>query len=321
MRFARPLAHLAACAWLLIVLLACCTSREVMQSGIVPFSEPLAPPTSHGSGDLYAGASGLTYLEPSDEGAELGHYVPAGQINLVGSLRPIAGLVLRPVGLLAVPSGASPISSGLLPAPTAPSFGGGIDVGYTWGDEDVPYLVHPHVGVLVTGIAMTVQDPSAGAQPFARVGWMAVIEGGVDVGYWVTPELLVLGSIDVRNGPRVERSVVACDGDEPPYTGFGDFTLNGRVSAELEITRGFGVVAGVGFPVIGSPFTSYPIVSLGLRGTFGDARQGFRRSRAGAREPTPDEEAAAEARERGGADALTPPAPDGAIWAADESAG
>ncbi|MDQ3031757.1 MAG: hypothetical protein M3Y87_05015 [Myxococcota bacterium] len=94
-----------------------------------------------------------------------------------------------------------------------------------------------------------------------------------------------------------------------------------RVSAELEITRGFGVVAGVGFPVIGSPFTSYPILSLGLRGTFGDARQGFRRARAEAHETTPEEEEAAETRGRERADDLAPPPPDGAIWSADESAG
>ncbi len=259
----------------MLALQACCSVRTVQQSGLVAFPEPIPPPSSHGAGDVYVGGSALTQVEGSDTTPGFGHYVPRGQLNLAASLRPIAGLTIRPLGLVALPSGAVPLESVSLDQPDAPSFMLGVDVGYTIGDEDEPLMLRVHGGTGAMGIAMRVEDP-IGAPESSTLGWMAVLIGGVDVGMWVTPWMLVAASVDARNTPSVPNAVTACTNVDPPFTEFGMFTLNARASVEFEVTSGIGVVAGVGFPLFGSPYASYPIVSLGLRGSFGDARRGLR---------------------------------------------
>lgn len=296
----------------LLILVGCCTTREVVQSGIVPFAEPLPPPSSHGSGDIYAGGSGLIYLEPSGSGTELGHYVAAGQLQVAGSLRPIAGFQLRPVGMVAIAEGASPVGPGLIERPSAPTFGAGVDLGYTFGDEDDWYLVRPHMGGMVSGIAMGWQDPAGGNSVFGT-GWTGIVEGGIDLGWWATGELLIIGSLDARNAPVVPRSVIAgCE--SPPFTRFGELSMSARIGVEVEPVRGFGLFAGLSFPVFGSPYVAYPSLAIGVRTTFGDARQGFRRSRI---EPAdaPDLEAETDHQPREDTlDAVMPPAPNGAVW-------
>lgn len=293
----RTAASIAAGGWLVLVLLACCTSRQVMQAGLVPFAEPMPPPSSHGSSDIVASASGLTFLEPDEAPRNLGHYVPASQVHLAAMLRPIPGLMIRPMGMLAIPTGASPLQTGLLAGPTAPSFGLGVDIGYVFGDEREPFLVRPHVGAMFAGLATQISDPG-GTPAYSDLAVMGVVEGGLDLGYWVTPWLLVMGSVDLRNGPTLPASAEASScGQGPPFVAFGDVAVTPRISAEVEVQRGFGIFAGVAVPALGSPYASYPIVSVGLRASFGEGMRGMRRQRTpSGRESTPEEEAEAERR-------------------------
>jgi hypothetical protein len=272
----------------LLALLGCCNARTLTQSGLVPFSEPDPPPTSHGSADVYAAGSGLTHLDATGA-ATSGDYVPAGQLHVGAMFRPVGGLMIRPMGMLAFADGAGSVGTGStlgaagapgvrLDAPSTQSFALGFDVGYMLGDESRDYVFRPHVGVSALGIGARVSDPAT--SPFtSELGWMAVIAGGLDLGTWVTPWLLLMGSVDLRNMPDLPSSVTACVGQTPPFVSFGAFTVTTRVSAEVEITDGFSVFAGVAFPTYGSTYSAYPIVTGGVRGSFGDGRLGLVRHR------------------------------------------
>lgn len=264
--------------WLLLLALACCTSRAVLQSGVVPLSEPAPPPTSHGGGDLYAAASGLTFMEPTEE-LNAGHYVPAAQLNLAGTFRPHRGITLRPMAVMALPTNATPLDPNGIENPNRLSVSGGLDFGYVFGSERTAYMVRPHVGVALLGVAMLIQDP-AGTFSYPDIGWMAIVEGGLDGGYWVTPWLLIQGGVDVRNAPRVPAVVAACYGDDPPFVDWGAFALNVRVAAEVEIDHTASIVAAVSVPAVGNPYEPYPILTLGVRGILGEApqRQHFERN-------------------------------------------
>lgn len=268
--------------------LGCCNARTVTQSGLVPFSEPDPPPSSHGSGDVYASGSGMTRLDATGS-ATSGDFVPAGQLHIGGMFRPVGGLTIRPMGMLAFSSGAGSVGTGTtmgstgmpgvsLDGPRTQSFALGLEFGYVLGDEAREYLVRPHIGVSALGIGAQVSDP-IGSGSSSMLGWMAVVAGGLDLGYWLTPWLLVIGSVDVRNMPDLPSSVSTCIGDDPPYVNFGNLTVTTRVSAEVEIVPGFGVFGGIAFPTYGSPYASYPILTGGVRGSFGDGRTGMRRTR------------------------------------------
>jgi hypothetical protein len=272
----------------ILLALGCCNSRTVTQSGLVPFSEPDPPPSSHGSGDVYASGSGLTRMDATGS-ATSGDYVPAGQLHIGGMFRPAYGLTIRPMGMLAFSSGAGSVGTGAtmattglpsvpLDAPTSQSFAIGVELGYVLGDEGHEYLVRPHIGVSALAIGAQVSDP-VGTASSSMLGWMGVVAGGLDLGYWLTPWLLVMGSVDLRNMPELPSSVTTCFGNDPPYVNFGNLTITTRISAEVEITPGFGVFGGVAFPTYGSPYTAYPILTGGVRGSFGDGRTGMRRTR------------------------------------------
>ena len=286
-RHLRTIGRVFSAGWLLLLLLACCTSRTITQAGLVPFSEPDPPPSSHGAGGVVVSGSGLTELDARGDVTN-GDYVPAGQLHIGGMLRPIAGLMIRPMGMLAFASGAGSVGTGMAPGgvsgptplapPDGPSFGLGVDLGYMLGDESTGYLVHPHVGAFGVGLSSRFADP-AGAPPQSSVAGMGVVEGGIDLGYWVTPWLLLMGSLDMRNMPAFPSQVTTCAGNDPPFVGFGTFTMTTRLSFEVQVTEGFGFFAGAAIPAYGSPFASYPILTGGLRGSFGDGRVGLRTPR------------------------------------------
>ncbi len=291
------LARVIAAAWLVITLLACCTSRTVMQSGLVPFAEPPPPPSSHAAADVAASASGLAFVEPEEVADNLGHYVPAAQVHIAGMLRPVRGVTLRPTGMLAIPSGATPLRPDLIAQPDLPSFALGVDVGYTIGDEDDPLFVRPHFGPVLAGLATRVADPWPGPSGGSEIGWMILVQGGLDLGYWVTPEVLLLAGVDVRNTPRVEALVSSCD-STTPFVDFGDASVTARVSAEVELTNDIALFASVAVPALASGYGPFPILSFGARLSAGEARHGLVRRRVQLarppRESTPAEEAAAE---------------------------
>jgi hypothetical protein len=281
----------------LLASLGCCNTRTIMQSGLVPLSEPDPPPSSHGSGDLYASGTALTHLESTGD-ASSGGYVPAGQIHVGGMLRPIAGLMIRPMGVLAFADGAGAMGTGTAPtgmgtalAPLTPprtaSFAAGVSFGYMLGDEDDVYVLHPHVGIYGVGIQAMVSDP-AGIPAEAHYAGMAMVAGGLDIGIWAAPWLLLMASADVRNLPSVPSSVTACVGDSPPFVGFGDATLTMRLSGEVVIAPGVSLFGGIAFPTVGVTYQAWPILTGGIRGTFGDGRDGLRRRRDPPPENDPD---------------------------------
>lgn len=261
--------------------LAGCAGRAVLQSALVPLAEPAPPPTSHGAGDVYAAASGLSFFAPTGE-PDLGHHVPAAQLHVAATVRPRSGWTLRPLAVLAIPEGATPLALDIGLRPREPSVSAGLDVGYVIGSERTGYLVRPHVGIAVLGVAMRIEDPE-GTSPHRDLGWMAVIEGGLDGGYWVASWLLLTAGIDLRNAPRVPSRIALFDGDEPPVVRFGAFALAVRVAAEIELEHAVGIVLAASVPALGSPFEPYPILTLGLRAIFGDApaRQFFERNEGG----------------------------------------
>lgn len=301
MHLVPPLLLALVLALLLPLDLGCCNARTVTQSGLLPFSEPDPPPTSHGAGELYVAGSGLTRFESTDGGsASSGGYVPVGQLHFGAMLRPRDGFMIRPMAMVAFHDGAQPLGDGTatpppgtigigsatsarLVLPQGTSFSAGFDLGYMIGDESTIYLVHPHVGVRVAGISVAVSDP-IGSTPHEHTGATPIVEGGLDLGAWVTPWLLLVGSADVRNMPAVASFVTACVEEQPPFLGFGSATLTMRISAEVEIVPGLGFFAGITFPVAGNPYVSYPILGGGLRGTFGDGRDGLVRHRPNRRE-------------------------------------
>lgn len=297
LRVIVTLSRVIAAAWLVVTLLACCTSRTVMQSGLVPFAEGPPPPSSHGAADVAASVSGLAFVEPEEVADSLGHYVPAAQVHIAGMLRPVRGLTLRPTGMLAIPSGATALRPGLIAAPDLPSFTIGVDVGYTIGDEDDPIFLRPHAGPVLAGVATRVDDPWAGPNAGAEIGWMIVAQGGLDLGYWVLPQLLLMASVDIRNTPRVQAIVDSCD-TSAPFVDFGDADVTVRASAEVDVNDDVALFAAVAIPALATGYDPFPILSFGARLSSGEGRHGLvRRQPRLARPPresTPEEEAAAE---------------------------
>jgi hypothetical protein len=264
--------------------LGCCNARTVTQTGLIPFAEPDPPPSTQGAASVFASGSGLTHLDATGEPTS-GGYTPVGQIHVGVTLRPRAGFTISPRGMAAFSDGAAPSASGtppttamVLPSPGAPrttTIGFGLEFGWTFGDERVDYLVRPHLGINALVVGSVVSDPAPGAAPQTESGWMAVLSGGLDLGYWLTPWLLVVGGIDLRNTPTMASTVTACVGDAPPFLDFGDFTVTTRVSGEILITPDLGLFGGVAIPTYGSPYASYPILTGGVRGTFGEGATGL----------------------------------------------
>jgi len=118
---------------------------------------------------------------------------------------------------------------------------------------------------------------------------MGIVEGGLDLGYWVEPWLLLMGSVDMRNMPAFPSMIAACAGSSPPFVDFGTFTLTTRASFEVEVVPGLGLFGSIAIPTYGNPYASFPILSGGIRGSFGDGRAGLRPSHAAAPERTIDE--------------------------------
>lgn len=198
--------------------------------------------------------------------------------------------------MLAIPNGATALRPGLIPAPDLPSFAVGLDVGYLFGDEDEPFFFRPHLGPVLAGVATRLSDAGSGADLGSDLGWMVVVQGGLDVGYWITPEVLLLAGVNVRNTPRVDASVAVCEGS-PAFLSFGDVSATARLSGEVEVTNDVAFFAAIAIPAVATGYDPYPILSIGARLSAGEGRHGLARPRprVAQTESTPDEESAAEA--------------------------
>jgi hypothetical protein len=262
---------------------------EVAQSSTIPLPTPTPPPSSRGMGDLYLGASTLTVAEPSSEAATSGSslYVPRTQLE--GALSFHHSLFgVRALGGVALGEGPSVASTPLPRASEAPGFAGvGFDLGFF--DENERFSAMLTLEGLF-GFATSVQratpiyaDGSRGPTGMiSGVDLEGIFGLQASAGYWVADWCRLMGGVGFRTSPSNRASFVAeahndlLVSDPPSGVVLGDVVGLLWAGAEFRVpfseTVGGALVPSVSWPFAGGPVTYGPIVTLGLRLTFGTLR-------------------------------------------------
>lgn len=284
----RRLGWLVAGAPALAVALGCVSpvAYEIAQSSTVPIPTPSPPPSSRGAGDLWVGDSTVVHVgEPrSAPSSSAGLYLPQTQIDLSGTLRHsiVGGRVIAAAGVgdgprlapttLQRPSGAT----GLL--------GGGVELAYV--DEREPFSAHLTVDVLAGFVpsrqeVTPIFDDGTRGSTYTQstLDAVVVVGAGIAAGYWLIPELRVMGGIGLRTHPTNRAAfvdVLAMPFD-PPRSSISVGDVVGvawaglELRADLDGPNGVSFVPYVSWPFAGGPVIYAPIIGLGARITLGEA--------------------------------------------------
>jgi hypothetical protein len=261
---------------------------DVIQSSTIPLPTPTPPPSSRGLADLYAGVSTLTVAEPAPTaGSDSSLYVPRTQLEGALSFRR-AVVGWRVLGGLSLGEGPSVSSTPLPRASNFPGFvGPGLDFGFF--DENERFSAMFSVEVLA-GFATSVQEATPiyadGTRgPSYRItgtDFVFIVGGQASVGYWVADWCRLMGGLGLRTSPTNRAHFVAearnsfLVPDPPSGVGFGEAVGLLWVGAELRLPVSGPVngslVPSIAWPFAGGPITYGPIVTVGIRVTFGTLR-------------------------------------------------
>lgn len=254
-----------------------CTSYKIRESSLVPSAIPAGPPSFRGRGDVYVGDSTLTFLRSpvlaENENAAL--WIPRAQLDGTVSVRFHEKASLRFGVRYGFPDGAIGLGNTQLKEPREGFIGGSIGVQGRLLAEDKGDPFELKFVVDIGGLSIPTYLHIIETEEFGETReWDEVqhpfiftLSAFLYGEHSLATSASIFWAAGLQNQPTNVGEYTSSspenevsEGPLYPVIGFG---------ADLHPTPGFSVVPQIYWPVYWDPILYGPVVSLGLRATFG----------------------------------------------------
>ncbi len=264
-----------------------CSTFLVRESSLVPAATPLPPPSFDSAADLFVGDSTVAFLsEPETAPNEnVGLWIPRTQLDGSIAVRFAENQGMRFFyrrGLSAGAMRAAPTTLGN-PGHDTQTWGAGLMLRVPTSSPawDLRLTLDAGMVEVPTHIEATCASRCSSSRPAAPIEdyghpWVALLSLGLAVHYRANGDVGLWGGVVTQTHPTNTAQLTSTTIDANVRSG----PLNPIVvlGADLHLGSHVSIVPEVSLPVLAAPVRYGPIVSVGLRGSFGPSPGHRRRS-------------------------------------------